>query len=130
MFTLGRIEEINSRIQQLRAEIQEYKDAISELEKAKEYISHRKNTIEASFYNPVRTYDMTRGGKWIGTLESEGEDMRHDICSLTSTAQGETAQLLSDIGVVIEKLRRLITDCEAEISSLMAELSVLTAASQ
>ena len=117
---------IHSRISELKRRIRKYKDYIGELEDLYRRTEEYYKGIESDIRISEECYDITKAGKWRGNLKDEGERLKDKIVSSIRDDQALTSDFMSDILVTIEKLYKLIKECEEEIEELEALLCAQT----
>ena len=116
---------LHSRIEEKKAEKRGYERDLTYCEEVYEYISLKLRDLENEVFNPDKAFDMTISGDWLGKLESDSDEYRNENCSNIAAKINETSAFLSNIDRIMEKLRELISECEAEIDALEAELRAL-----
>lgn len=113
---------IMADINAVKGQITEYNANITELEDAKTYLETENQNVEG-IAGELKSYDVTRGDKWLGDLNNTMSDNRDVIVSDTADYQSEVTTFIGEIAVAIEKLRDMIDDCHVRLADLEAELA-------
>ena len=123
---MSRSSDIISSIHHLERKIEEYRNKIAKLEEKAELLRGKQEIINADFYEPEKSSDMTFSGAFLGRTESDTENLRTEATCRIDITQQELSEFIYAINRAIERLNELIEECEREISSLEDELSSLS----
>lgn len=113
---------IMADINAVKGQITEYNANITELEEAKKYLESENKNVEG-IAGKLKSYDVTRGDKWLGDLNNTMSENRDVIVGDTTNYKTDVSTFIGEIDVAIGKLKDLIDDCHVRLADLEAELA-------
>lgn len=112
----------HSEIHELERDIAEREEEYSILEDKEEIIKRLQAELTDEAEEPVKKYDMTVADEFRGSLETDAEEVQHQIYSEIYLALERTSQLLSEMAQAKGRIREHIEKCRRRIDQLWEEI--------